>query len=258
MKITSYKAGTPCWIDLGTPDTAGTSAFFGGLFGWTATEGAAETGGYVIYTLDGAPVAGAGPLMSPDQPPVWTSYFATDDVDATAAAVEAAGGRAVVAPMDVLDIGRMGIFIDTGGAVFGAWQKGTFYGAGVVNEPGALAWNELMTRDVEGATAFYARALGMGAKASDVSGEVAYTEFQVAGATVGGMMSMDGPQWPADLPPHWMVYFATADCDATVEKIEQLGGSVSVPPTDIPVGRFAIAADPNGAFFSVIALAAAS
>lgn len=258
MKVTSYQAGTPCWVDLGTPDVAGATAFFTGLFGWEGFAGPPETGGYVICNLDGAPVAGIGPLMGEGQPAVWTTYLATDDLDASAATVEAAGGTVLVPPMDVMDVGRMGIFMDPAGAAFGAWQKLNFFGAAVVNEPGALTWNELMTRDVEGSKTFYGAAFGLGNRASEISGDMPYTEFTVGGATVGGMMSIDGPQWPADLPPHWMVYFAVADCDATVARVAELGGSVNVTPFDMPVGRMAIVADPYGAFFSVIKMAASA
>ena len=61
-----------------------------------------------------------------------------------------------------------------------------------------------------------------------------------------------GPQDPADLPPHWLAYFAVADTDAVVDKAKQLGGSVLVPPMTIEPGRFAVLADPQGAVFAVI------
>jgi predicted enzyme related to lactoylglutathione lyase len=249
VKLTAYAAGTPCWIDLGTPDIAATNAFYTGLFGWTANEGPPEAGGYVIYNLGDSAVAGAGPLMSADQPPTWTTYFATDDAAATASRVEAAGGKTLMAPMQVMDIGHMGLFMDDSGAVFGAWQKISFFGAALVNEPGTLTWNELMSQDVEAAQAFYHQALGLGAKS-----DAAYTEFLVDDRPVAGMMDISGPEWPPDLPSHWMVYFAVADADATVAKVVELGGKVSVPPTDTPIGRFSVVSDPQGAFFSVIAL----
>jgi hypothetical protein len=83
-----------------------------------------------------------------------------------------------------------------------------------------------------------------------------YTEFQVHGRSIAGMMAMVGDAWPAELPDHWMIYFTVDDCEATCERIRELGGSVSVPPTDIPtIGRFAVAGDPAGAFFAVITMA---
>jgi len=79
-----------------------------------------------------------------------------------------------------------------------------------------------------------------------------YTEFQLDGESIAGMMPMEGDDWPPDLPDHWMVYFAVADCDAAVARVQELGGSISVPPTDIPPGRFAVVADPHGAMFSLL------
>jgi predicted enzyme related to lactoylglutathione lyase len=52
-----------------------------------------------------------------------------------------------------------------------------------------------------------------------------------------------------------MVYVTVADVDAAATRITELGGSVSVPPTDIPgIGRFAVVGDPTGAYFSIIAM----
>jgi uncharacterized protein len=255
MKKTTYAAGTPCWIDLGAQDVAAALAFYGGLFGWTGEPGPPETGGYVMCQLGDAPVAGIGPLMS-GQPSAWNTYFASDDLDDTAGRIAKAGGQVLMPPMDIMDIGRMGLFTDASGATFGVWQKGTFAGAGVVNEPGSLIWNELMTRDVDGAKEFYATALGLGAKTSDAAGGVAYTEWLVDDASIAGLMPTDGPQFPADLPAHWMVYFAVADITASTASATALGGSVSVPPTQIPIGTFSVVTDPAGAFFAMIQMAA--
>ncbi len=257
MKVTSYQQGTPCWVDLGTPDAKVTSDFFGGLFGWTAnTSDDPTAGGYVMFELDGVPVAGAGPLLADGQPSVWTTYFAVDNADAATGRIEAAGGKTLMPPFDVMDTGRMGIYLDNDGAAFGVWEARGFAGAGVVNEPGALAWNELMSRDVDGAKGFYRNVFGLGAmsKPADVGAD-AYTEFQVDGRSVAGMMSMASGQFPPELPAHWLTYFATDDTDETVERVVNLGGRVSMPPTTIPVGRFAIVTDPHGAPFAVIAMA---
>jgi uncharacterized protein len=251
MRKTSYSDGTPTWVDVSTPDIDATTEFYGGLFGWKAAETSDDFGGYIRYELDGEAVAGAGPLMAEGQPIVWTSYFAVSDADAAATRIADAGGQAIAPPMDVMDLGRMGVFVDPAGAAFGIWQAGTFAGAGIVNEPGSLIWNEMLTRDVPAATSFYRQALGLTAKASEGT-EVPYTEFQVDGTTVAGMMDISGPQWPAEMPPQWVVYFDVADCDASCAKAEKLGGAVAVPPTDIPIGRFAVLTDPHGASFSVM------
>jgi uncharacterized protein len=251
MRKTAYAQGTPSWIDLSTPDVAATSQFYGSLFGWEAIDAGPDAGGYVTYELDGSPVAGAGPLQFEGQPTFWTTYFAVDDADATAARIQAAGGQMHMAPMDVMDLGRLAMFADPTAAVFGIWQKRSFAGAGVIAEPGTLIWNELLTRDVPAAIEFYGAAFGVTAQESDL-GEVPYTELQVDGASVAGVIDVSRPEFAPDLPPHWMVYFAVSDCDQACAKIESLDGSINVPPTDIPLGRFAVVADQHGAFFSII------
>lgn len=254
MEMSSYPPGTPSWVDLSTPDPTAAAAFYGVLFGWDVREPAPEAGGYRLCDLRGRAVAGIGPQMQPGMPPVWATYIATADADATAKAVQDAGGQVLVAPIDVMTVGRMSVCSDSTGAVFGAWQARDHIGAGLVNEPNTMCWNELVTRQPEIAVPFYRDVFGWEAKTTDAGG-MPYTEWQIGGRTIGGMMPM-GDMYPADTPPHWGVYFAVADADATVAKLTELGGAVYQPPMDIPPGRFAAVADPQGAMFSVIQLTA--
>jgi predicted enzyme related to lactoylglutathione lyase len=73
-----------------------------------------------------------------------------------------------------------------------------------------------------------------------------------SGRNVAGMLPIVGEQWPADLPSHWMVYFAVDGCDAAAANVAELGGAVTVPPTDIPVGHLSVLNDPLGVVFSII------
>jgi uncharacterized protein len=250
--MTTLTPGTPGWVDLGTGDLEAAKRFYGELFGWTTkTSTEPESGGYTTFHKDGKPVAGVGSLMSQDQPTAWTTYVITDSADDSAAKVEAGGGKVVMGPFDVFAYGRMAVLLDPTGAAFAVWQPGSMIGGELFNVPGSLIWNELMTRDAQGAKEFYSAVFGWGA--DDLAfGSVNYTEWRLGGKSVGGMMPMTGDEWPADLPPHWMVYFAVEDCDAAADRAGELGGSVSVPPTDIPPGRFAVLTDPQGAVFSIL------
>ena len=119
--------------------------------------------------------------------------------------------------MDVMDLGRMAIFADPTGAVFGIWQPGTFAGAELVNEPGAFAWNELETRDPAAAKAFYGRRLRLGRSRTTTWARWAPTPSGSSATTpVGGMADITG-RIPDEVPAHWMVYFAVEDADAAVE-----------------------------------------
>jgi hypothetical protein len=155
-------------------------------------------------------------------------------------------------PFDVMDAGRMTVVADPGGAIIGIWQPNRHRGAELANEPGTWSWNELATRDMEAAAKFYNAVFGWETETHEF-GEGSYTEFKLDGKSIAGGMEM-GDRFPSEVPPHWTVYFAVEDTDATLEKAKELGGSVSFDPMDSPAGRFAGLADPQGARFSVIAM----
>src|SRR5206468_10268448 len=196
-------------------------------------------------------VAGIGQAQNHGQP-VWATYVNVGSADGTAEKVTAAGGQVIMPPMDVLDVGRMAVFTDSVGAFFSVWQPGTHPGAQLVNEPGTWSWSELLTTDVEASKAFYGAVFGWTANTVG-AGAAEYTEWHVNGRSIAGMMQKP-PMLPAEVPPHWAVYFAVADTDAAVARVAELGGSVMMPPMDIEPGRFAVVADPTGAVFNVIAL----
>ena len=245
-------SGVPSWIDLATTDLESARDFYSNLFGWTTQiTPQPEAQGYTLFLKDGKQAAGVGTAMTPDQPPSWTMYVATDDAQAVSARVEGAGGKILMPPMDVFDFGRMAVFMDTSGAAFAVWQAGKHPGGEVFNEPNAYTWSELNTRDPGAGKEFYGHVFGWTATDRQ-SGRFNVTTFKLNGTPVAGMIEMSGDIWPADLPDHWMNYVAVTDTDATVAKVKQLGGDVSLAPMDIEPGRFAIITDPQGAFLSVI------
>jgi predicted enzyme related to lactoylglutathione lyase len=253
MEMERYGVGVPAWVDIGVPDPQIAADFYGALFGWEVPEGPAEAGGYRFATVGRHRVAGIG-VQRGVGPPAWATYIATDDADATSAAVEAAGGRIVLPPIDVLDVGRMAVFTDPVGAVLSLWQAVSHPGAELVNEPGTWSWSELLTTDPEASKAFYGEVLGWTAVTHGAATTGEYTEWQVDGRSVAGMMRMP-PTTSTQQLPHWAVYFAVADTDTALARIPDLGGRVVVPATDIEPGRFATVSDPAGGVFNVIALA---
>ncbi len=248
---TSYTQGTPNWVDLPTSDQAAAKAFYAGLFGWTYDDQPMGEGQvYSMAVLNGHQVAAISSqpaeMAAAGAPPMWNTYLAVDSVDEATAKVEAAGGKVAMAPFDVVDAGRMSFVMDPSGAPVALWQAGQHIGATLVNEPGTINWNELVT-SVPGVTKFYSDVLGMTTSTMDM-GIGPYTMFEVGGQPAGGTIA---PQMPGT-PNHWHVYFGTADADATAAKAAELGGSVVAPPFDTPVGRMAVLSDPQGAVFSII------
>jgi predicted enzyme related to lactoylglutathione lyase len=246
--MTDYAPGTPSWVDLSTTDADASRAFYGELFGWTTTEPRAEFGGYVNFLHDGRTVGGLNPM---GEGPFWSTYVATDDAEATAARVSENGGTVMVAPMDVGELGRMAVFVDPGGAVFGVWQAGSHRGAEKVNEPNSLTWNELHSRDIDTAKAFYPAVFGWTPSAMEM-GDGDYTIWNLGERGIGGGMGM-GAETPPDMPPHWLVWFAVADRAATVARARELGADVMLEAMDVPgVGTMGVLAAPQGAAFGVI------
>jgi len=239
------------WVDLATPDVEAATRFYNQIFGWTSQDLGEEAGHYNMFFRNGKSVAAATPPMTPNQPPSWSTYIATANAEDTANKVKEAGGQVLMAPFQVMDQGTMGAFMDPTGAVFCVWQPAAMTGAELVNESGSFSWNELATRDMDAARSFYTRVFPWTAKANDMPQGGQYIEWQVDGRSIAGGMTM-GPQFPAEVPPHWLVYFTVDNTDDVVKRAPELGGKVLSPAMDIPQGRFAVLADPQGAAFAVI------
>lgn len=250
---TSYTPGTPCWVDLGTPDIEASAAFYGAVLGWDVPElpNSAEMGGYRRAKKNGSDVAGVMPLMQEGQPPAWSTYVSVADADATTAAIKAAGGSVLAEPMDVMELGRMAIFADPTGAVFGIWQPGTFAGAALVNESGTFGWNELGTRDPASSKEFYGAVFGWGFDEQDMGEMGTYTTWKVGEEMVGGMFDISGVV-SDEVTAHWLTYFMVEDLDATTELLKAGGGDVRNGPIEIPIGRFSVVADQFGAVFALM------
>ena len=246
----SYAQGTPNWVDLQTTDQAAAKAFYGGVFGWSFDDQPMDAGAvYSIAKIGDGQVAAIAPqspeLKAAGAPPMWNTYLAVDSVDDATAKVAAAGGTVAMEPFDVMDAGRMSFVMDPSGAPVALWQANQHIGATLVNEPGTVVWNELIT-DNPAALPFYEQVLGLTTTTTEM-GEDKYTMFQVGGKEVGGTM----PPQTAGMPNHWHVYFAVADADAAAAKIRELGGSVMAGPFDTPIGKMAVVTDPQGAAFSI-------
>jgi predicted enzyme related to lactoylglutathione lyase len=254
---TSYEPGTFSWVDLSTTDLEAAKTFYAGLFGWDYDISETPMGPYVMALKDGKAVAGMG-NQSDDQkemgvPSFWNSYVSVASADASAARAAELGGTVLLPPMDAMDAGRVAFIAAPGGEVFGVWEPKNHIGAGLVNEHGSLGWNELATRDLETAKAFYTGLFGWtmhtGPNPSDV-GE--YTSIAVGDNMNGGALVM-GEDWPADVPAYWAVYLYVDDIDVATTTAKDLGGQVMMPAMDIPeVGAIVVLQDPTGAVFTVM------
>jgi uncharacterized protein len=255
---TSYEPGTFSWIDLGTTDPEGAKAFYTGLFGWeTEDMPVPNSPPYTMCRVGGESVAAiyAQPEQQRDAgvPPFWFCYVTVESADDAAAAAKDAGGSVHAEPFDVMEAGRMAVMADPTGAMLGVWEPRENIGAGRVNEPGCLTWNELATNDVEAASNFYTELFGWSIEELDTGGGPRYWSIGHEGGASGrnGGVRELGPG-EEGVPPNWTPYFAVESVDSTLAKAGDLGGTTLVPRTDIPTGRFAAVSDPQGAAFAFV------
>ena len=114
---------------------------------------------------------------------------------------------------------------------------------------GNFVWYELMTTDTKAAKAFYGDVVGWSTQDAAIPG-MEYTILTTGGLPVGGLMTLPDEVKKMGAPPSWSGYIAVDDVDAATARVKELGGSIHVPPRDIPdVGRFAVVADPQMAAF---------
>jgi len=267
-----YIPGVPCWADTIQADPRAAVAFYGDLFGWEFEDVMPPDSPlrYFVARMPGGDVAAVGsPPEAAPMPAAWRTYVWVTDADETAGKVRAAGGRVLAEPRDVPGHGRMAVFADPAGAAFCVWQAGEHRGAAVVNEPGSVNFNDLHTRDVDDARAFYGAVFGW--ETLDMGGGFAwalpgYGDFleQRRPGLREGMAEMGAPPRFEDvvatvvpipddqpeMPSHWGITFAVDDADAIAARAAELGGQVVVAPFDAPWVRMTIIADPQGATFT--------
>ena len=249
-EATRHRPGSFSWCDLGVPETQKALDFYTGLFGWTPQANPIGDGmSYYIFLTDDKDVAALYPAR-PDQhgaPTGWMNYISVDDLELRTKTAEQAGGTVLAEPFEVFDSGRMSTIQDPTGAVFSLWEAKSHIGARVVNEPGAMCWNELWTTDDERAKTFYRDVFGWTYEGYDMGDGAQYTVVRAGERSNGGIV----PRVPEGTPPQWIPYFGGDVVDDAVIKAQGLGATVIMPAVTAGAGRFAALRDPEGAAFAV-------
>jgi len=263
-----YPAGVPCWVDNLGADPDRLREFYGRVFGWDyAGPGAIPgdpPGEYYVARLRGRDVAGIGSAPATAVESGWSTYIAVESSERAAADAGRAGGAVLVEPFEVPPAGRMAVLADPTGASFCVWEPGERRGAQRVNEPGAWSMSALSTSDPDRAARFYGALFGWRTEPFSL-GDAEVTMFRLPGY-VGGepeqpvprdvvaTMVPGAPAGDGTALARWGVDFWIDDVDAAVATAAELGGSVVVPPYDLPMFRQAVLADPRGGGFTLTEL----
>lgn len=242
------RPGTPCWADVVVRDLRRSQQFYSSLLGWEFTKGRVEHGSYVNALLDGRTVAGMseGANLPEDQPVVWVTYLASDDVSVTAKNAHEAGGSVLVDAMDVAPFGKIAVLADPGGAAFGVWQAEEHAGFQVSEVPGSVTWADSMSSHMDAAKTFYTELFGYEYVSSGMDG-TRYDLLCLDDEIVGGIGEYDPTQ--GVVAAMWSVTFGVRDVDASAALVEKLGGSLLDGPMHFAFGRMALAAGPDGEMF---------
>ncbi|WP_375387655.1 VOC family protein [uncultured Amnibacterium sp.] len=262
----TYPHGVPSWIDLETRDATAIAPFYEAVLGWTLTDAMPPQapGHYLIATIDGQDVGAiASGVAAIGAGTAWSTYLAVDDADASAAAVEAAGGTVTSPPADTPG-GRPVACLDREGAPFRLWQAGRRLGAQHVNAAGGWNFSNLHTADAHAAFAFYAaflpwrwddsaagfiRVPGYGAHLAATSDPGIHERQRYSPPgfddAIGGFEPLQAGE-----RAHWQVSFSVADRDAAVAAVEAAGGTVASTGED-EWTRHAVVVDPAGARFTL-------
>lgn len=246
----TFATGEPCWIECATPDAGAAESFYGSVFGWTFAD--ADPGSPYRHALRGGRLAAGlnpGTTLTPD----WRVYLTTDDVDRTAGQVVALGGTIVYGPRDAGSHGRFVYARDPAGAQIAFREPGGSPGIEVAGEPGTATWYELWVRDPATADAFYTGLFGYERTQLGDGQHVDYATYGLGGATWASRFVLAGADIPDEVAARWVVYVATADCDATFAAAVAAGAKPVREPADSPRGRWAILRDPWGALFALLA-----
>lgn len=244
LGIMAYKHGNFVWFELITPHVEKAKTFYPETIGWGTTQMEMGAFQYTMLTAGEAPQAGVVPPQMEGVPPHWASYVSVPDVDAAAKVAAKEGGKVIVEPFDIPNIGRTALVADPQGATFFLFKGATSDDSGST----AFHWNELWAKDAKAVLPFYRAVVGYDVEEMQM-GEQTYYVFKHGDRSCGGVMT--SPM--ADVPPMWLPYIKVDDTDATVVRAKKNGGDVKLAAQDIPgIGRFAIFGDNAGAVIAVI------
>jgi uncharacterized protein len=249
------------WYELMTSDLDAAIDYYTKVVGWTASDMPMPGDSSQRYVILNVGERGIGGIMQiTDQMhaggarPGWLGYIHVGDADAAAKRIAQAGGKVLMGPDDIPEVGRFAMAADPGGAPFYVMMPFPRAEMPPLDPatPGVVSWHELYSSlGDKAAFDFYAGQFGWETvQEMDMGPMGTYRIFGQDGVQMGGIMKK-----PDNVPVSaWGFYVNVDRLDAAVERIEAGGGKVVMGPTEVPGGSWVLqAADPQGAHFALIA-----
>jgi predicted enzyme related to lactoylglutathione lyase len=117
------KPGEFSWNELIASDEAAQKEFYTGLFGWTADAFGNGEKPYTLFKKGDTMVGGMMKSPKAGTPSHWLAYVSVEDVDSVAARAKSLGGKIIVEPVDIPDVGRIAVLLDPQGAAIGLYKS---------------------------------------------------------------------------------------------------------------------------------------
>jgi uncharacterized protein len=242
------------WRDLMSVDPEASSAFFTALCGWTEIPIEIEPFGTYRQLFHGDEVFGGVLALDPaiGHPSHWVSYIDVQIIEAAVAKTARLGGLVASQPSEIPGVGWFATLADKQSVLFCMLQ----WSADAARpeersdqpEPGAVAWNELLTADPSSAAAFYGKLFNWQMRTTRLPRGDYRTMLRDGKPEAGIIKRLSGMNMSA-----WLIYFEVADLDASLAKVAELGERVvSEIIEEEGVGRFPYAADPTEAGFGLV------
>lgn len=240
--------------DLMSLNPEASAAFFTALFGWTEIPGETESFGAYRQLVRGDQLVGGVLALDPaiGHPSHWISYIDAPNIEAAVGKAARLGGTIASPPSEIPGVGRFAVLAGKQGALFCALE----WSAGATRppersdrpEPGEIAWNELLTADPASAAAFYAKLFHWETRPARSPGGD-YRVLLRNGEPEAGIVKRP----PGMSMSAWLIYFETADLDASLAQVWELGGRVvSGVLEEAGIGWLSYAADLSEAGFGLI------
>jgi predicted enzyme related to lactoylglutathione lyase len=253
--------GTPIWYELVSPDPGASRTFYDAVLGWEIDAASPPGMDYRMIATGNGNVGGVmrltDEMAAGGATPKWLFYIAVEDVDATAAAITAAGGAVLMPAWSIPGIGRMAVVADPQGIPFYIMRGDSDEASTAFDrtDMGKCHWNELVTSDQPSANAFYATLFGWSYPNKMVlpDGRGDYVFIHAGDGEIGATMPRQSPEQPLG----WQFYFRAPDIEASAAAVRDGGGTVLLGPHEVPDGdRIIVATDPHGVVFGVVAAGA--